>query len=68
MHALKKKHSYFALTCKFNGYFLELTVSTFNWSIIANHPHMIGDSSRAAIMSRGPGISCSCFQRKIEEK
>ena len=29
---------------------------------------MIGDSSRAAIKSQGPGISGGYFHRKIEEK
>ena len=62
------KYSYFALTCKFNGYFLELMVSTFNWSIIDNHPLIIGDSSRAPIKSCGPGISPGYFHRKKGEK
>ena len=69
LHACtEKKLSYFALTCKFNGYFLELMVSTFNWSIIDNHPLIIGDSSGAAVKSRGPRISPGYFHRKLEEK
>ena len=69
LHACtERKNSYFAITCKFNEYFLELMFSTFHWTIIDNHPLMISDSSRAVIKSLGQGISPGYLHRKIEEK